>query len=553
MSRKKNENEAAFRRLLSAAAAATLSLLVLAGEATVSQAQSPAKVLPPKATIGEAKRVALVIGNSAYRNVPALRNSVNDAAAVAEKVRELGYEVHVTRDLDRLGMNEAIGRFLLRVDSRTESLIYYAGHGIELHGANYLLPIDIPRLGPEQERLLRSEAINLTELLLDLESRSARVSLVILDACRENPFRTSGQTRGLGSTRGLGRVDPPRGTFVVYSAGVGELAVDNLGPGDPDPNGLFTRKFLRLMSVEGLELRTMVRQLRAEVREAALTGGHSQVPSYYDQLLGDFFFKPQEAAKQTTCDMLVKPNATRDEVLSGDIEPGFQACSRAVTEHPSEPRFVHLLYNAQEQRAVQRALKSDQPGPSEAYVSLFPSGRFIADVKAHLAALTAKAAAAKSDAVKPDAAKPAAPAIAIDPADIARLLQVHLKRVGCDPGTAEGAWDGGSRRALEAFNKHAGTKFDVKLASLDALDAVRGKTSRICPLACPRGQRVDGDNCIQISCDSGFVFGPDGTCKRRKEPSKPVARQEPRPAPAASSGTRGSGNCFTFNGKRFCE
>jgi len=691
-------------------AAATV-VLWLSAMTLAASAEPSVRMLPAKTSVGEVRRLALAIGNGAYRQVPALPNSVNDATAVAAKLQEVGFEVYFARDLDRRDMIDTIGGFLAKVEPGSEALVYYAGHGIELQGSNYLLPVDIPVLGSAQERLLRSEGTNLSDLLLELEARNARASVIIIDACRNNPFRVAGIARGIGATRGLGRVDAPKGTFVIYSAGVGEEAFDNLGPGDKDPNGVFTRKFLKLIGVEGLELRTMVRQLRAEVREAALTmAGSSQIPSYYDQLLGDFYFKPKPAAPQhTACETLVLPNPASNEILGADLEPAFKACERAVADYPLEPRFVHLLYDLQERRALQRALGSDRSGLSEAYLALFPTGRFVIEVRTHLTRLAAKAEAerlaaarqeaasraetmrlesakadaaraaaeaeiaraeaakaeaakaaaqveaarkevaraeaarrtaeaaaakaesrkaeaeiaasqaeaakaeaakaqaalaaatseaaraeaagraAQAEAAKADAAKEAlsaaplaaathqaaatpteagnvagasrqepnatvspASSVAIDPGDIARLLQIHLKRVGCDPGSADGDWNAGSRRALEAFNRYASTRLDVSVASLDALDAVRSRSGRVCPLTCARGYRIEGERCVQIACEAGFFLGVDGTCQKRKErPVKQVVKRE-RPEPRAPA-PRAGARCFTFNGKRFCE
>jgi multidrug efflux pump subunit AcrA (membrane-fusion protein) len=162
-----------------------------------------------------------------------------------------------------------------------------------------------------------------------------------------------------------------------------------------------------------------------------------------------------------------------------------------------------------------------------------------------------KVAALTPNEPAPAVTAPASPQI--DKADIARLLQAHLKRVGCNPGNADGKWDEPSRKALELFNKSAQTKFDVKLASLDALDAVRGKTDRVCPLECARGQRADGDRCVQIGCGAGFFLNSSGACEKRPEPApKPkTATREQRPAPAAPRG--GGGKCFSFNGKTYCE
>jgi uncharacterized caspase-like protein len=170
-----------------------------------------------------------------------------------------------------------------------------------VQGSNYLLPIDITPMYVDQERRLRSDAINLTDLLTDFQEHKARVTLVILDACRDNPFQAAQTvaTRSLGSARGLTRVEPPRGTFVMFSAGVGQTALDNLGPDDHDPNGLFTRKLLSLINEEGLELHSMVLRLRKEVQVAALSADHEQFLGYYDQLNGEFYFHPPTSQSAT--------------------------------------------------------------------------------------------------------------------------------------------------------------------------------------------------------------------------------------------------------------
>jgi Caspase domain len=258
---------------------------------------------------GKDARIALVIGNSTYTNVTPLKNAVADAEAVADSLGKLGFSVVKTTNATRGQMNEAIGAFLDQAGPSADAVIYFAGHGVELAGANYLLPIDVPGLKPGQERLLRAESISLTELLLELEGRHSRVSIVILDACRDNPFPPQG-TRSLGSTRGLARVDPPAGAFVVFSAGAGEQALDVLGPEDKNPNGVFTRRFLALINEPGMELRQMTLRLRADVTALARSINHRQVPSYYDQMTGSFFFKPGEAPTQQVASAPVPATAT---------------------------------------------------------------------------------------------------------------------------------------------------------------------------------------------------------------------------------------------------
>jgi hypothetical protein len=140
----------------------------------------------------------------------------------------------------------------------------------------------------------------------------------------------------------------------------------------------------------------------------------------------------------------------------------------------------------------------------------------------------------------------------MDQADIIRLLQAHLKRVGCDSGEATGKWDDGSMKALELFNKSAKTAFDVKVASLETLDAVRGRSDRVCPLICGKGQRADGDRCVQIGCASGSFLNSSGACEKRPEVvSKPrvIAHEAPRHVTPNGGGAK----CFAFNGRSYCE
>jgi hypothetical protein len=103
---------------------------------------------------------------------------------------------------------------------------------------------------------------------------------------------------------------------------------------------------------------------------------------------------------------------------------------------------------------------------------------------------------------------------AIDPGDLASLLQFHLKRVGCDPGALDGAWNGKTSHAMAQFNAHAHTKFDVKVASLGALEAVKAQKARVCPLVCGKGQRVEGDRCVAEACPRGQIRGKNGDCVR---------------------------------------
>ena len=236
-------------------------------------------------------RHALVIGIDDYAHVAPLQKARNDARAVAAALGPAGFRVTALMDPDRRAMTQALGRFAAGLAQGDEALFYFAGHGIEVDGQNYLLPADIPEARPGDEDFLIAEAIGVDHVLASLQRRGVRVSLLILDACRDNPFPRQG-TRSLGTTRGLGRVTAPEGSFVLFSAGAGQAALDRLGDDDADPNSVFTRALLPRLTQPGLDLRGMVQQVRSDVRRTAMSVGHDQFPAVYDQLDGNFRFLP---------------------------------------------------------------------------------------------------------------------------------------------------------------------------------------------------------------------------------------------------------------------
>ncbi len=232
-------------------------------------------------------RVALVIGNAEYQHLEKLKNPINDARALAAKLKSVGFAVTLLENLDRRAMVWSVSDWLRLTRSDQTAVIYYAGHGIEVAGRNYLLPVDMPLLNLGMEDLIRSEAISLDNLLADVNAAPARRGIVILDACRDNPLAHG--TRSVGSTRGMARVDNPFGTFVMYAAGARQTALD-YSQGD-GKNGLFTRTLLKHIGSSNLELRRLAIKVRDEVARIAKTEfNHLQIPSYYDQMTGDFFF-----------------------------------------------------------------------------------------------------------------------------------------------------------------------------------------------------------------------------------------------------------------------
>jgi hypothetical protein len=247
--------------------------------------QTANRPIKPTATGNLHKRLALVIGNDTYQNVSKLDNAREDARVIAQNFQNLGYQVTLRTDLVEKQMKATIRNFVSLVEGGDEVIIYYAGHGVQLAGANYLLPVDI---AGENEAQVRDEAIQLQKVLDDLSDRKAKFTLAVLDACRDNPFKTTG--RAIGG-RGLANTTAATGQMIVFSAGSGQQALDKLGPNDKNKNGLFTRIFAKEMQKPGLSIDRVIKNVRKEVVDAARSVNHEQVPSIYDQVVGDFYFK----------------------------------------------------------------------------------------------------------------------------------------------------------------------------------------------------------------------------------------------------------------------
>jgi len=248
------------------------------------------------AVASAASRKALVIGNDKYINVTKLKNARADAQAMGKSLGELGFQVDLKLDLDERSLRAAVRTFVANLQGGDEAVFYYAGHGVQLGAANYLLPVDIK---PVDETQVQDESLPLQRILDDLTAQRVRFSVVIVDACRDNPFpRVAG--RSIGGTRGLATTSPATGQMVLFSAGAGQSALDSLGASDRDPNGLFTRVLLKRMREPGVPVDQVLRNVREEVVALAQGVGHQQVPALYDQAIGRFYFKPGEPAATPT-------------------------------------------------------------------------------------------------------------------------------------------------------------------------------------------------------------------------------------------------------------
>jgi hypothetical protein len=230
-------------------------------------------------------RRALVIGNDSYKQITKLLNAREDAKAVADSLEQVGYMVTLKLDLTEKEMKSALRVFKSQINGGEEVVIFYAGHGVQLGSSNYLLPTDI---AGENEEQIKDEAIQLQRILDDMTEKKAKLTLVMLDACRDNPFKVAG--RNIGG-RGLAPTSAANGQMVIFSAGTGQQALDRLGPNDKDKNGVFTRVLIKEMKNAGVSVDKLIRNVRTQVVTLAQSIGHEQVPAIYDQVVGDFYFK----------------------------------------------------------------------------------------------------------------------------------------------------------------------------------------------------------------------------------------------------------------------
>ncbi len=232
-----------------------------------------------------AQRRALVIGNDSYQQVAKLQNAREDARAIAQGLSQVGYQVTLKLDLNEKEMKVALRNFKAQVEGGDEVMIFYAGHGVQIGAANYLLATDI---AGESEEQIKDDGIQLQKILDDMSERKAKFTLAMIDACRDNPFKKTG--RALGG-RGLSPTTAATGQMVIFSAGAGQQALDKLGPTDQNKNGLFTRIFLKEMQKPGVSVDRVLRNVRNDVVGLAKSVGHEQVPAIYDQVVGEFYFR----------------------------------------------------------------------------------------------------------------------------------------------------------------------------------------------------------------------------------------------------------------------
>ena len=302
------------------------------------------------------QRVALVIGNNDYQYGRKLDNAVADAQAFRRELEARGFQVVYRENANRRTMNGAMDEFIGKLGTDAIGLVYYSGHGVQINGANYLVPTDLLAKSPSD---FVNDAIDLEKLVSRVSQAQAKFSLAVIDACRDNPF--PGKGRDIGGSRGLlAPSGNASGMMVVYSAGANQKALDRLSDADRNPNGLFTREFLKAMRIPGLPVQEAVNKIKTSVIAQAKSVGHVQTPAIYDQSVGTFMFTPGA------------PPAPADNT----VRPGPVAVAPALTAAQLEEKFWDDAKAAGNRDAF------------EAYLGSYPKGRYVSLARANIARLS---------------------------------------------------------------------------------------------------------------------------------------------------------------------
>src|SRR4029453_14232880 len=235
------------------------------------------------------KRVALVVGNNDYRNVPKLQKAVNDARTMGDTLKQLGVTVMVAENQSRQAFSQTLLAFDKSVEAGDTAFFFFAGHGFEIAGQNFLLPTDVPAATEGQEELVRDASILADRIIERLQNRKVRTAILVFDACRNNPFERAG-TRAVAGGGGLApMMQLPEGVFSIFSAGPRQTALDRLSNDDANPNSVFTRTFAKQLTEPGANLVQVAQRTRRLVSEMAETVRHKQIPVYFDQMVDDVF------------------------------------------------------------------------------------------------------------------------------------------------------------------------------------------------------------------------------------------------------------------------
>lgn len=415
---------------------------------------------------GAVDRIALVIGNSQYTHTQTLSNPENDAKLMASVLRQRGFQVLEHRNLGFKEMKRAIKAYTSKLEAlgkETVGLIFYAGHGVQSAGINYLIPVDAKI---DKEGDVEIEAISSQALLSGLRFAGNKLNIIILDACRNNPYRGTFRS----AARGFARMDAPVGSLVAFSTAPGTVAADGDGLNSP-----YTRALASAMAEPGLKIEDVFKQVRSTVYSQ--TAGN-QVPWESSSIFGDFYFTP---------------DGNKTGEAKADLSQNPAATAWSLTKDTSSP-------------AVLRA-----------FIERFSDSVYATLSKARLAELERMKTAALTTSQEPSP----------EPADLALPLQKELARVGCDPGRPDGNWGRKSRNAMAAFNRQTNSALPTAQPTSRALEIVKARTDRVCkpsptrpaatkkkPAAKSKVTRKSNGSDFRTRCKAGSLSACQEWCRK---------------------------------------
>jgi Caspase domain len=550
------------------------------------------------------KRVALVIGNSKYKNTPSLVNPENDASDVAEALRAVGFQVTLKLDAEKRQMDQAVAQFAREAGESDAALFYYAGHGMQFEGHNYVMPVDAEL---QDEISLRYEMTAIDDVKAALE-RSSGVKIMVLDSCRNNPLAAklvrsiSAVTRDIPNVQGYARPEKTRGMIVVYATQADDVANDGAGRNSP-----FSTAFLKEIKEPGLEIGTMFRRIGGDVYQA--TNGQqspelsiSLVPEYYlnqsetDQTIWarirasadpaaihEFlnrypksFYAPDAKARLDLLEASGKTGADQD---LGKKNEGAGELAAAEAAQKEQERIAQEARSREEALAAKLAAAETERqnlmqelAKREASQQRAETDRAVA-IKQEIARLELQAAQAKIDALneaqkatdaknataaadlkvadaRPTATGPAASVLTAEQTVLVAPIQLELRRLGCFGGS--GDWTSNDmQRTIAKYTRYAKLASVPDAPSAALLEGLKSTPNRVCPSECSAREVESGDHCVAKSCGPGEYLARNGVCAAipTVAPKRVATRRETaKPAVAGSKG-----HCFNFSGTQYCE
>jgi hypothetical protein len=354
-------------------------------------------------SLANAERIALVIGNDEYDSVPPLRKAVEDSLSMAGVLEKAGFRVTSLKNATYREIVKSVDKFSREIKPDDQAVFFFAGHGVQLRSGNYILPVDVDS---ENESMVERTSYSLDDITFLLGRHRSGFQLIIIDACRDNPFPT--KTRSFGNTRGLIPVEPVKGQMVMYSASRGQQALDRLGPNDNNRNGVFTRKLVTKLLTPGLSALQVIRDVQDEVEELAATVNHMQRPAVYNESRGDFYFfgPPKHKGLKN-----IDPDSTfwEEAKFIGNIEafdaylknfPNGKYVSLARA-YASKLRTTLTPNNNKERKALKAEMKfwdqikrKDSKQGYNEYIERYPSGFFVSVADDYLQLLDSQIAIA---------------------------------------------------------------------------------------------------------------------------------------------------------------